>query len=97
MKEELAELIVDLFEEYTDFEVSLREGYSGRGMFGETTTGIVVDESPDKAMSILLAEILYGSLSRPINRDVELVKDLCNLVIAVRYSQDNMGHDYIFY
>lgn len=97
MKKELAEFIVDLFEEYTDFEVSLNEEYSGRGMFGETTSGIVVDESPDKAVQILLAEILYKHYKDGINENEELLKDLLNLVIATRYSQDSMGHDYIFY
>lgn len=37
-----AKQIVKFLEE-DDAEVSLREGYSGRGMYGKTTAGIVVD------------------------------------------------------
>ena len=39
MKKEIAEAIVDAGSRFYDLKVF--EGYSGRGMFGETTTGVV--------------------------------------------------------
>lgn len=44
MGRELAEAIIEAIE-CSGAEAKLRENYSGRGMYGETTCGVVTDES----------------------------------------------------
>lgn len=95
MEKDLAEYIVDLFEEHTDYEVEIHEDYSGRGMFGKTTTGVELDEEPARALLKLMAELLLDR--EKINTNADKLRDFLDLIICKNYGEDSMGHDYIFY
>ncbi len=92
MKLEIAKLIVDSAEKL-DLEVKLREGYSGRGMFGKTTAGIVGSKaSITKATAY--AAYRFGSEDLPeIDEDLEIEEFLEEL----DFSWDSMGRDEIAY
>jgi hypothetical protein len=53
MNIELARLLKNICEDVGNQECEIREDYSGRGMYGKTTAGIVIDSVP-----LLVADIL---------------------------------------
>lgn len=86
MKLELAKFL----EEHTvgfEEEVTVIEGYSGRGMYGATTTAVSVSSLE------ALVRIIY-SLSKEISEQVENG----NLDIDIgSLRTDNLGHDIVVY
>jgi hypothetical protein len=58
MKQEVAEYLVDACQ-FNGIDAEIREDYSGRGMFGKTTHGVVVNDS--SMSSVLSAVINYGN------------------------------------
>lgn len=62
MNIELARLLKNICEDVGNQECEIREEYSGRGMMGRTTAGIVIDSVP-----LLVADILQwvsGNIGR---------------------------------
>ena len=68
------------------FESEIRENYSGRGMYGETTTGIIIDDDCDLVTCI-------------INQANLFVEDFntSSFKIWDRINQDSMGLQIIYY
>lgn len=91
MQKVIAEAIVEAMEEQ-GHEASVREGYSGRGMFGKETTGIVAD-SVGTVMRAILSDVLEES---SIIRQVAEENDISPLDID-GISIDSMGLDTIIY
>jgi hypothetical protein len=95
MKKEIAELLVD------HGSLELHEEYSGRGMYGSTTTA-VVGSTPDLLNSICEA---YKCLMEELNCDglkdgqideaFSKAKEIQNAVTQIR--TDSLGYDTIFY
>jgi hypothetical protein len=83
-----AKRIVDIMDED---ETTLYEDYSGRGMYGERTAGIVT-ASRDRDY---LVECLERELDLDYEDDREEHERLSNAIMRARL--DNMGMEYIFY
>lgn len=80
MNIELAKTLVDIID-----NSKLREDYSGRGMFDETTTGIIVENLTDVITSIInCSDDLVDNNGRP-------------LFWCENLRIDSMGRDYILY
>lgn len=76
-------------------DVTLREDYSGRGMYGKTTTGVVGSQS-DIIASIATAAYWLGqdSVQKEDIRDIEDVEgDEAFLEAMGQLVFDNMGRD----
>ena len=80
MNIDLAKLLVD----YSNDNLSLREEYSGRGMYGSTTAGVVgsLDDFDEAVKKIM---------KNGDEDERQLYAD------EGRFSTDNMGLDYIWY
>lgn len=86
MELEHAKLIVESLNEIGDAEYEVYENYSGRGMYGETTTAIVVPSVLKFATDVL----------RVSNSFVDEDGD-CLLCELQNLKSDNLGRDYIIY
>lgn len=86
--------------------VSFRNSYSGRGMYGKSCVGIV--SSHDACMSIISqiiredADELIDSAFDAENDDRAIINIMRhewheNVYTLLRFSTDSMGHDVIFY
>lgn len=85
MNHNLAELIVD----NSNGDFSVYENYSGRSMYGNTTTGVVYTNNGElmAAIGLICDEDLDNyKLSRE-----KIMKECC------KFRFDNMGKDYIVY
>ena len=91
MQKVIAEAIVEAMEEQ-GYEASVREGYSGRGMFGKETTGIVTD-SVGTVIQAILSDLLEES---SIIRQVAEENDISPFDID-HISIDSMGLNTIIY
>lgn len=80
MQKPLAELICEC-----DYDLELYEGYSGRGMYGETTTGVVCDN---------LTQILKAVIE---SADIFVSDDGYPLYTNLNLRWDNLGRGYILY
>lgn len=85
MKKDLAEVIWDALDN-AGIGCSLREDYSGRGMFGKTTSGVVADASVTDVLSAVIE-----------NADLFVDSDGYTTFKIVNISMDNMGEDIILY
>lgn len=79
MDKNIAELIVNCGEG----DLSLREGYSGRGMFGKETTGIITE-----SYSHFVKACVAAAIEDPERMEMFFDEPVCS---------DNMGLDIIFY
>ena len=92
MKREIAELIVD-----QDYDLQIYEDYSGRGMYGKTTTAIQCDNIQDfmgavgEAFMNMISDASFEGEEYDMSQAEELQKVLSN------YSQDSLGMGYIIY
>ena len=94
MNIELAKLLERICNETSNLDCSVRDEYSGRGMYGESTAGIVVDSVP-----MLLADVLQwvsdNITTSVVNDEVVWlggeIPDISNFRI------DNMGRATILY
>lgn len=80
MTQQTAELLSDY-----NYSLEVYEDYSGRGMFGETTQGVVGSQ---QSFNRALAEIM-------VDADEDERKIVANELESLRI--DNMGLDLIFY
>jgi hypothetical protein len=85
MTKEQAQFIVDAILE-TGEEANVYENYSGRGMYGDTTTGVVTDLSAGQILAAVVNQIKYSELDP--SEIVELDENV---------SQDSMGRGIIIY
>lgn len=67
-------------------DLRLRESYSGRGMYGKTTAGVVGEQYD---FNRALAEVMRMGDQEEREMVAEFLEN--------EYSQDNMGMDMIFY
>lgn len=88
MDKELAEKLVEMLNNEGD-EAEVYEGYSGRGMYGKTTTGVVCD-----GLGLLLTICICRA-------DELVVNDAENypspMFSPTEFSTDSMGQDTIIY
>lgn len=96
---ETAKLIVASAEDM-GYEIELRESYSGRGMYGKTTVGIVCDSLGDFVGAVAQAAAnLADAETRAMHNDVESngmsTDDFISDVSAI--STDSMGRSMIIY
>jgi hypothetical protein len=87
MKLEVAQKIVEAAD-MIGLDVQIREGYSGRGMFGKSTTGLVGSKT-DIVRSIAKAAFEIGAYSLDPGADFEEFYDELDL------TWDNMGKDHL--
>jgi hypothetical protein len=92
MKREVAELIVE-----HGYDMEIYEDYSGRGMFGDTTTGVVCDSLRDflAAVSEKFYEMILDAKDLGEDYDTEDAKVLMENVGRIRL--DNLGTSLIIY
>ena len=87
MEKELAEKLVELLNDEGD-EAEVYEGYSGRGMYGKSTTGVTCS-----SLALLLAVV--------INRADEFCEEKEGWpepkFSTTEFSYDSMGRDTIIY
>ena len=88
MDNRLAKILVEIVNEEGG-DCQLREGYSGRGMNGETTSGIV---------GTSVSEVLSSFMTSTID-DSDLIKDFCEggFGIPTSFKEDSMGMSDILY
>lgn len=91
---ELAETLVQVCEDY-GIEVSLRESYSGRGMYGKDTAGVVLEEGD---IGDLLAAVINNATCF-IAEEEEPVEffDLAERFEVNKFRTDSMGRGMILY
>ena len=87
---EFAKAIVEVLED-EGVEVELREGYSGRGMYGRMTTGIVIDNP----MKIMLAIMNAPEVFFNTNDDGEWIDSVFDVPPCLNF--DSMGLKTIVY
>ncbi|MGB3548194.1 MAG: hypothetical protein WBA17_14560 [Saprospiraceae bacterium] len=93
MNKQIAEFIVKSLNEYGIFEKKayIHEAYSGRYMYGDTTTGIVISAEmlPNIASCCMLSlEEFSGN-----NNDTNYLMNL----VETDYTWDQLGQEYIIY
>lgn len=93
MKKALAQALIDLVDDHGDswVEHRLYEGYSGRGMSGEETYGVVTD-TPEIYMVVLLKE--PAEWAKMLEDDEELQEAAQGFH---GFKSDRLGHDTILY
>jgi hypothetical protein len=79
----LAKILVEVID-----DSYLREDYSGRGMFGKTTAGFVVDNLADTMSAIINCADVFIDIEDG---------DVYPMFGDVRLKIDNMGKGYIIY
>lgn len=72
------------------YDISIYKEYSGRGMFGKTTTGLVC---PD--INVLIKVIAFASKMFTPDDNYLFFEDFLNDLLPVK--MDNLGNDFIFY
>lgn len=87
MKLKHAELLTDELSMLIDIE--LREEYSGRGMFGGITSGVVVD-----SLSEFISAV-GDYLSSAEADDIEIIKEIGSAIKHIK--TDSMGYSVIIY
>lgn len=60
MDKELAEVLVQVLED-EGIEAEIRESYSGRGMFGKETTGVVINDYDVDPLGALLQAVINNA------------------------------------
>lgn len=92
MNKEIAEMLID----YGNY-LSLHEDYSGRGMYGNTTTAITCDSKDDlmEAIGELFFEMILDAKDMGEDYDTTKAKELKNVLTNLQ--QDSLGRGYIFY
>lgn len=92
MKQEIAELIVE-----NGYDMELYEDYSGRGMFGDTTTGVVCDNLNVFLASVseIFFEMILDAKDLGDDFDTESAEILSKSVGRIRV--DNLGKNIIIY
>lgn len=101
MELEIAKRIVKAGEDM-GLDISLREDYSGRGMYGKKTTGIITDQFGNIIQATAAAAV---DLQKENDYFESLTEDQQqNPPMAVEYfldnldfAKDNMGYDLIIY
>lgn len=91
MKTNEAEFIVDALEA-SGIEASVYSNYSGRGMYGETTDGVVTGDIASIAPAIVR---FMAEDEDNFKKAMRLVEEGCFPVNG--YRLDNMARDYIIY
>lgn len=87
MNRDTAELIVEALHNYGEDEAELYEDYSGRGMYGRNTTGVVVENTG----AILPAVVEYLRDNVCEECDWDGIPDFESMRL------DNLGLSYIVY
>lgn len=92
MKKEIAEMIADY-----GSNLQLHEDYSGRGMYGKTTTAITCDDVDDffSAVGDLMFDMLLDAMNEGEDYDTKDAEELRNVLSQFR--QDSLGMGYIIY
>lgn len=99
MTKDMAEFLVEVTESLGNQEISLREGYSGRGMYGKETCGVVVENILQLFSDIL--EYARDNINDYMGEgsDGEQFKTWDGKMIpqVENFRMDNMGRQYIIY
>lgn len=93
MKKEIAELLIE-----HNRDLNLYENYSGRGMYGKTTTGISCDDMAQvmEAVGECFLDMIYDASS--IHNDTYDTSDAEDLVDALtNFQTDSLGLGIIVY
>lgn len=91
---ETAKLIVVAAEDI-GYEIQLRESYSGRGMYGKTTSGIVCDNLGDFVGAVAQAAANLADAETHVESEGMSTDDFISDVSAI--STDSMGRSIIIY
>lgn len=92
MKKEIAEKLMD----YGN-NMELYEGYSGRGMYGKTTTAITTDSFTDffDAVGELMLDMVQDAMFRGEEYDIKDAEELAKVLSNLQ--QDSMGRGMVIY
>lgn len=74
-------------------ELEIRGSYSGRGMYGKTTTAVVGANFRELIQLVALAGVRIGES----DGDNEELPTADEFVADCNFSTDNMGHDIVVY
>ena len=88
LAEKLVEFIVDCGD-YTEKDVYIIEEYSGRGMYGDTTTGLVVP-----SVNVL---IQYTIMFAPELSEIHDEDDIYSFETINELHIDSLGRSYLIY
>lgn len=93
MDRELAEALVQVLED-EGIDASLRESYSGRGMYGKETAGVVLDGDVTDILRAVInnATVFVQEEDEPVD-----FFDLCEKFSVGNLRQDSMGLRVIIY
>jgi hypothetical protein len=80
-----AEFLKEATEYCGNQEIDLRSDYSGRGMYGKETCGVVVD-----SLTVLLADCI-AYIKEVLNDNIDAIPELDS------FKTDNMGRSIIIY
>ncbi len=89
MKYDIAKVVVECGQNY-DYDLKLYKDYSGRGMYGRTTTGIEYSNTGD-----LIAAFILAATESEYANDDEFIDDLVDT--AENLCFDQLGLNYIAY
>jgi hypothetical protein len=91
MTKELAKFLVKATEHCGSQEISIRETYSGRCMYGRETFAVVVDNQMELMMNVIQYIKEHGQNQRADSFEaLEFITDVSDMG---RLSIDNMGRD----
>lgn len=93
MKKALANLIIENLNDMGEFG-ELYKGYSGRGMYGKTTFGVVCS-NPMRVADALASAYQYGDDESIERFNDEYEEEETNYFEKLSF--DNLGNDYIVY
>lgn len=96
MKLEVAKAIENAANEIGGLDIEVREGYSGRGMFGRQTAGIVFACQGDLLRAVALAAVRVNEDNEDAHGDEDRLS-LDEFLDGLPTSQDSMGHSGIAY
>lgn len=95
MIKEIAEIIVKAAKDKELDGFSIYENYSGRGMYGKTTTGVNFPNKSSLLQAVAAASVMICYKTMIDESNVITLSDFIEELGKI--SQDNMAMDYIIY
>jgi hypothetical protein len=93
MKIEVAKALANAAAEI-GVDMDIREGYSGRGMYGKTTVGVICEDWP---ILLQCAALAGARVQEAEHEDEDSTLTLDEFVDGLIISHDSMGHRLIAY
>jgi hypothetical protein len=95
MRADIAKFLIESVDDDDTVNLRAYEGYSGRFMFGETTTGLVYDHEIDLTIAVARASARVVAIEESAGTAPFSVPDLVQELKKVR--KDSLGRSSIIY